>query len=578
MMLRRPWKATLCIAGLAMAMLAPMAAAQVPPAADRAPADAHIVGVIKNLERFSGQVRGLAERLRLPEDAISQLGEMNRMLAMPGLNAAGSAAFVVLPGEDEDDQRMVMILPVNDLQAMVRELGGEPGPGVNEVEIEGNTMYLKNIDGGFVVAGDDHDAVEAFQPASGSAQRFQQMLGQSGRSLAERSEMYFIANIPAMAPRLRQGLQRGMEQAEMMAMMAGGAQQPNLQAIQAFADDFLNEAQSAVLGLNIAEAGLSMGMAAQFKEGTQMAGYFREKGNASRLLNALPNQPYLVALAIDSSKPGVKQFFQRLSTMNPDSAPGMGPIQIAELVERTDGIGFFWGTTPALMGGLFLNTVAYYSTSDPAGLIQQTRQAMERLNRQTINDITFTTSYNENAERVGDRQVDTWSMRMQADPTKPGGQQMAQMQMMIFGHSGPGGYMARLDNGVVMTYSKNKNLLEQSIAAARNDNEGLSQEAGIRAVATNLPEGTTAAGYIGIRNILELAIGFMGMMGGGPAVDVPENMPPIGFGLVTDAGGAHGQLFIPMAVMEAIRDMADSMGGGEDDFDFDDDDAGQDEF
>ena len=93
-------------------------------------------------------------------------------------------------------------------------------------------------------------------------------------------------------------------------------------------------------------------------------------------------------------------------------------------------------------------------------------------------------------------------------------------------------------------------------------------------MAEQLPANRSLAGYIGVKNIMEVAIGFASMMGAGPAdFQIPQDLPPIGFGAVTDAGGVQVQFFVPIQVMKTVKSLADTMGGGG----MDGEDMGEDE-
>jgi hypothetical protein len=143
-------------------------------------------------------------------------------------------------------------------------------------------------------------------------------------------------------------------------------------------------------------------------------------------------------------------------------------------------------------------------------------------------------------------------------------QQMAQAQMMLFGPSGLQGYAAPVNGGIVMTYSKNDDLLNKAMDAA-NNRGGMGSNPGVQAVAGRMPKGQSIAGYIGIGSILETVVGFMGMMGGGPAnFQVPGDLPPIGLGVVTNTGGLRGTVFVPTQVIQTFKALGDAFGGAGD--------------
>jgi hypothetical protein len=264
---------------------------------------------------------------------------------------------------------------------------------------------------------------------------------------------------------------------------------------------------------------------------------------------------------MDTSSAGMKSLMKRFAEMGKGDGQGMlGPMQMSQMIEKVDGTGFFWGTTPALMGGLFLNTTAFIKTADPEGYLAQARRAFEEMNKKTIEGITFTTGYQPGGAKVGETPVDVWTMKMQGDPTNPASAQIAQVQTMLFGPTGLGGYMARASNGVIVTYSKNNSLLDQALQAAKSG-QGLSKDDGIAQVAPNLPAGSSFTGYMGIKNILEIGIGFLSMMPGAPVVnfEVPQDLPPVGFGAANAQGGVHSQVFIPTQVIQTVKSLVETV-------------------
>ena len=71
---------------------------------------------------------------------------------------------------------------------------------------------------------------------------------------------------------------------------------------------------------------------------------------------------------------------------------------------------------------------------------------------------------------------------------------------------------------------------------AAKSGSGLTSDAGLKDVQSQLPADRSFEAQIGVKSIMETVIGFMGMMGGGPAnFNVPQDLPPIGLG----ADGAH---------------------------------------
>jgi hypothetical protein len=542
--------------------------ADVPPAMDRIPPDVYVVTTIRNLEQFQSNIEGLARQMGLPPDAFNQLGAARQILQTPGLNAQGSASIALLNIENSD-QNFIAVIPVQDYRAFITGIGGQ-GEGIDEVEIEGETMFMKSLGDGFAAAGPTREIVEKFEGRAGHSAAHEAFLGATGRAIADDSGFFIVANMPLLAPRIREGIEAAMGQAQMMGAMMGGGM-PDLGRAQEISEAFLRDATAGVMGLRTSERGARLDVGAQFREGSELAGFFDARGQASTLINSLPNQPFLFAMAMDASAPGLRRALQQLMPAAPAGEAQAGALNPLRAFEHADGVAVLWGTTPALMGGLFLNTVMYARTADPNAYIGWMRDSMRTLNSQKIEGMTYQTTMQD--QQAAGRQVQSWSVRMQPERGNPTAQQAAQVQMMMFGPTGMGGFVARGERGVITTFSRNSDLLEQALNAANTD-AGLSQEEGIRAISQNLPQGRTFEAYIGVRHILETALGFMGMMGGGPVdFEVPETMPPVAMGGTTSEGGVRMTMFVPTEVMSALRELQESM-GGDDDWEEDDNGAG----
>lgn len=553
------------VAGALLSLSAPLLA-QVPAALDRVPGDAHVITAVRNLEQFHSSMDAMAKQLGLPPEALDQLGTARQMLQTPGLNPQGSAAFAVMSVPD-GSQNFIAILPVRDYRAFVTGLGGT-GEGIDEVEVESETFFIKSIGDGFAAAAPRRDLTEGFAGRAGNLAAHEKALGEAGRAIAKDSSIFIVANIEALAPMLREGMEQFAGQAQMMAAMMGGGM-GDFEHPMAIADSFIRDAGVAVMGMSVGEQGARLDFGAQFKEGSELGGFFTASGNAASLINSLPNQPFLMAVGIDASSPNLRTMLKKLVPPQAAGEERFQALNPLQALDMADGMGFLWGTSPALMGGLFLNTIAYTRTQDTAGYLKWVNNAFTKLNGQKIEGITYQTTMQE--QRVADKPAHSWSMRMQIDQRHPGAQQASQMQMMLFGPGGLSGYMAPAQKGVVMTYSRNASNLEQALNAA-NTGKGLGEHEGIRRISKQLPEGRTMEGYIGIGSILETAMGVLGMMGMAPMdMEIPQDLPPIGMAANTSGGGMRMTLFVPTEVITTIQKLQAAMDGGDD---WDDEDAG----
>ncbi len=565
------WRAAgmLCALGLGGAAMAQG------PALDRVPAGTPLMVAVPSLEKLKAGVDLIQKTFGLDPDA-GPLAEMhvNELMAFEGLNTKGAAAIAILAGEDgqvdfEDEPPVVIILPVTNYGAFVQAAGGDGTEPITEIDPmdAGQAAYAKDLRDGYAAVSHDRALLEGFKGASGNGPAHLKLVGSNGRSVLESSLVTVIADLQALAPQIQEGFGSFKKSIQGIAEMGGQDMGANLAMVDALGEALTKDGQAGVIGFNASEKGMTLNLGAQFKEGSETAGYFNSKGKAEDLLNRVPNQPFLFALALDSTPGGVKQLFKnvmnRFAQADPDGAAAMGLTgAMLKTIDTLDGTAFLMGMSPALMGGgLFANTSAYVRTKDPKAYGEALQQAMNSANGKTVQGFTYQTAYVPDAKTVNGVSVAEWSMRMQADPNDPNAQQAMMAMGMIFGmEGGPSGYYAPADGGAVMTYSKNTQLLEQALDAAKGN--GLASSQQIKDVAAELPAGRTVEGYVGVKSILDMFMGFAAMMGGGPPeVQIPEDLAPIGLGGTTAEGGLRFVVFAPTQVLTTFKALGDELGG-----------------
>lgn len=562
------------------------AMADVPSALDRVPSEAKVVAAIRNLEDFQGRVGKLFKDLQIPTNE----GEMATAFALmetPGVNKKGSMAIALLPevkkeagkadakqgaGEDDMDEGpsggpIVLIVPVSDYAAFVTGMKGKPGAGVVQLDGEkfgGDSAFCKDIGGGYAALGPVKEIVEKFDGKAGRLDGHKKMLGAVGTRVADKADTIIIANVPALAEEIKEGAKNASQQMEMMAMMAGpgGANMGGVgSSIQALSENFSRDAQVAVFGLGIDEGGVWMDMAAQFKEGSESAKYVQSKGKAGALSAVLPDQPFLFAMSVDTSAASIKALFKKGAEMNKaaaEQAPGMWNDMMKSL-DTIDGASMVVGASPgALMGGLLANSVAYYKTAKPADYVKTMSDGMAAMNGKTVNGMTFKNTYQTGAATVAGVKVDKWSMQVNADPNDPNAAGAQQAMMMLNGPSGPGGFVAQVKDGVLMTMAPNQSIMTAAIEA-QGGKKALGANAEMKGVAEKLQGDRTAELYIGVKSILDLVSGFMPGMAG----NVPQNLAPIGMGASTSDSGGHVRIYVPTQVITTIKSVMDAANGGE---------------
>jgi hypothetical protein len=574
---------TLCLSAAALALFAGQARADLPPALDRAPANIPVVVAVRNADKFVTSLDSLL-KLVAPNagaEGGEVLGEIRTALAYQGVKKDGSFAIAMTsmpkPPDpnagmvEQEEPDAVVLIPVTDSAGFIKGMGGDGVQGV--VELKGpkdatdweGPAFAKDIGGGYVAMGKKKEAVEKFEGKGGHLGAHKTALGAQGNKLADSADVLIIANIPLLQDQIKAGLDQGLQQMQMGLMMAGGGvaegQDPTKNMKEAV-EGYMRDASVGSMGVGIDDGGIWLDFGSQFKEGSEWAGICQGKGKPGALMSALPNQPFLFAVAADTSSAGVRSLLKKFATMGaqqPGQAPGMMDTMMA-MMDKVNGTSMMIGATPSIMGGgLFANTVQYISTTDAAGYTGTMKKSFEEMNGKTFSGTTIQSKYEAGAVDVGGTKVDRWSMLMQVDPNSPTGMQMQQAMMMLYGMGGgPAGFMSTVDNGVVMTFANNTPLMTMALDTAKKKN-GVSEDAGLKSVGAKLPADRHVEMYLGTKALIETVNGFMAMMGGGATYTPPADLPPVGMGAAMDNGGIQFRTFVPTAVFKAAGEMVKVM-------------------
>lgn len=540
-----------------------------PPALDYVPKGAIMVAAVDNVGQLGGNVQTLIQSLGMDEVAQNiAMGTM--MMGGMGVKPDGSAAIVILSGDLEAIQSgqgpLALIAEFTDYDAFITNFGGDPAAEIAQFSMNGQTAFARQLGNGFVAVGPDKATIEAIDAAGGHAQALAEWSGAVGREISNESNLVLMADIQACKPLLGDGMDRlneGLDQAEEMAGEQGAF---GASLARTIAETFLRDARVGLIGMHIDDSGVAIDIAAQFEEGSELAGFFAEEGHANGLLAHLPQVPILLAAAFDSANPGVQKIIANIGAIRAEMLPDAPPSQMLDLLASADGGAVVIGNSAALLsGGLFSNSALYLKSSRPQEVLSANRDALAAADGLEQQGMTMKSTYTANALTVAGAPVDSWSLAMQLDPDSPMAQQVQMGLMGLFGPTaGPSGYLAQIDGGVVGTLSQNRRLLETSINAARAGN-GLAEHADMVAATENLRGGSIAELYIGVGNILNTVTSVMGMMGQDMDIDIPDNVGSVPVAIGSMNGGVRIRTFLPTSVIITVSELAayfQAMSGG----------------
>ncbi|MBX3365184.1 MAG: hypothetical protein KF866_10495 [Phycisphaeraceae bacterium] len=551
------------VLGVVLAVSFP-ALGDLPGVLDRVPANAGLTVTVSNLSVFHERVSGIARLLRLDQTEAGQSLRMaGLLLGTPGLDPQGSVALTILSGPDgsidfdADDPPMAMLIPLRDFGAFVDTFNGVVDRQMASLEMMGEEVYLRDVGGGWGVLGPNRDLVASYDATPGKMASHRVRLGAVGGRVAAESTVVLTADIQVLAPMLSQAVDGFQSQMDMAAMMMG-EQGAGLQSMAAMfesaVDELIRDGQVLMIGLGLGDQGISLDAAVQFRQGSESAGKLSGRGRAFELLGRVPNEPFLLAMSLDTSSPGMKAWLRQMSemsaAMNPEQGEVFGFMDLNKFTDDQDATVFVIGNPPSVIGGtLFSRTVQYTECSNPRGMLDAVEKAVLAMNDQIAGPMTFKTDYTRNVIEIGGIKADAWSMSMRVDPADPEGQQVGPMLAMIFGAPlGPSGYYAPTRNGVVTTFTKNTAFLGEAIDAAQTGN-GLNRNPVIARAAAHLPKDSAFQMYIGLREVHQ-HIGMFAALAGINLGEAPEQLGTVAAAASMSDGGVHARLYIPNALLD----------------------------
>ncbi len=541
---------TSMLAACGLAISAPALA--VPAVLDYVPETAAGVVAINNLGGAMGDFKAFATAAGLPPmEGLMQA--MMSELDGPAVNAGGSAAIFMLgeaPGES------ITILPVTNYEQYVSARGGV-GAGVEEITFGGEDVFVKKVADGYAAMSPMSELLEGWEPTSGHRAAHVNAIGTRANGASESADVFIVGSIAALASDWREGYE-GMKG---MAMMFGGPEAgQGFAALDPLVNAFLTDAQMGVVAIDFAGDGVTARLLSRFKEGSALAGLFTGRSSTKDLLSRLPDMPFAFASAFDTSSPGVRSMMGMMQGGMGDQPPAQAKA-LMDLMNNSTGGAMILGA-PSMQemtigAGAFVRSAAYYRSADPAKLKKAMADGLLAANGQKTEQdgmtITTTTSYRPEARPIDGVTVDEWSMATNIEGEANDQAQQAQMAMsMMFGSNGLGGYMVPTKDGVVMTMSRNSQMLTQALATAKNGG-GLGSKDGISAISAKLPDNRAMELYIGVDHLLGVGAAFLG--------EIPP-MPPVGIVAASGDGTAEIALHISPLVIAKGMELGMMFGGG----------------
>lgn len=568
---------THALAASAIATFILPAIAGTPAALDRVPSDAPVVFGINNVRSFLADVDHINLMMGDQANAEMMMGIM-MIRGMEGLNLDGSAAMVVHPDMDDDDdidsETVIAIVPVADFAALTH--GREAVNGLVKYPLpDSKDGYFRDIGDGFALFGDDADALKAFDASKGRMKANEALIGKAGQGIANDSDIFMYVNLAHMDQAIDQAREGMQEQRDMVGMMGGEQAQAGVDAFASMFESIVEDGQAFTTGINFDPTkGIAFDLGIQFKPMTQAASYLNnEGGNANQYLNHIPASEYFVAASMDFSGKGMQQLMQDFmnEAEKQDTAGMLEGFNMLALAKNAKGGAQILGASnPMGMTGLLTNLYAYYESADNDAMINSMAQIYSSADNVDVEGISIDASFDEKGTDIEGTKAHAYNMRFSMDQQGMGAGGMGgmmnpqmMMQMMFGPNLGPAGYIAEAGDGVVQTHSTDKFALARAVQAAKGKNALGSIEL-VQQSASMLQDNTVFEMYLGADHTLNTVGPMLMMFGVVPEFEQLAPHAPIAMGFTADGGGATMRTWVPMQVLGTVMELIpqDQMGGG----------------
>lgn len=574
--------------------------AEVPAALSKAPQGAQLVVIVPSMSEFSGKLSMLNQTLGIdtPEltDALSAFKA--EVGIADGMNDAGSALLVIqdlataIQTEQEPD--ILMILPVTDYQAFIGSFQAEgdapAGEGVTQITMpDGQAGFAREV-GGYAIMGNTEPAVTNYAPAD-DVNAIADRIGAHGIDYLGACDAAVYVDIealaPTLAPKIDEALAEAMTHFEQMAEM-GMADPASLEMMKSALSMYgsagkaiLESSEGFVFALDISEHGIGFTDAIQFKPDSKVMQYLPGGGgDTSSILARLPHNSYIMAMAFDAEAIAGTELFEAALAALPQDNEQVDvyrkALPLMKQIQQYAGV-FYTPDAAALMGGTgALNVLATYKVKDGETYMKGAKEYITGLNGTSMPlaipvaqgaqpaVMTYITSYTDNALQLDGVQVDQYSMQMQ----------MPQEMMMQMGPAAGfmqmftnfTGYTAVSDGHYLATTTLDQQLMAKGLATGKTG-DGLGAGDTLAEVREKaIPEGSIGEGYLSLGGIVEM-VGPMAMMFGMPAVEAPQDLPPIAFGMGLKDNSAAARFYVPndttKFVIDTVKDIQAQMMGGQ---------------
>lgn len=554
-----------CLFGLS----SPMAQAQV---LTQVPSDALVVLKINKLQDTNTKIASFLQTLGVTDlqptlkDPLASLEAQSGLGA--GLDTKRDAAAVILNGAFTDDgpPPFVLLLPVSDYKAF---LGS-----VTVVRTEGDVTvvhFKDNEDDAFVENWGDYAAISDKKDNVLVKHEGLTVKGLSAKQMDEKDLCIYV-NFPSLKtvllPQLQQAPDKAMEQ------IAKTQTDPNklklakiaITQLVAAATEFVNDAEGATIGFSVGDEGFTSNTVVEFTPDSYLAKIVSTmKSTDAPLLVGLPKENYLffggyvqdpaaVAKALDEI---IAPITRQLADAGDDGKKLNDVISAyRDMISAPDSGAFgMVAPTAALGQGPLIRFLAAYKGDMDKFKASQLKIADSQNQLMALMGMPggdlFTTTVTPNFKTVNGVKFDRIQTEVNPNNTSQEAMQVNDQLSKMYGPDGARVFVGTVDPKTLVTsLGIDDDLLGQSIDSIKDNKDLLVDD--LKLVDAGLPKTRSMVAYVGLDQMLTTIISYAKANGIPIPVQLPNNLPPIGFAAGTDGPSIHSDMFIPTKLMQSL--------------------------
>lgn len=543
------------------------------------PADALVVVKFKNMRATSDKMGALANKFGITNmnpKAGDPLGAFKESLqAQNGFKDDGDAAIVVMaPAEGKKQPEIVALLPISDYKAFIANFPDATTEGaISSVKLPNENEPGFATQWGDYAAISNTKALLTKKPAGIAA------TGLAAKEL-DTKDIAIYANMKAIRDKALPRLQKSRD--EVKQRVADQMKNKNAEAAQKYqgltntaideimglAEQFLQQAQGATLGLELSEDAIRPTGLVEFDPASQWGQTIAKIKNSDQpLLVGLPEMKYLFLMGMSIDQQSASKIIDDL----------LAPVQgeFAKLGDEGKAIQNYINAIKSMLQSTGSQATGFIAPSGAIGqdsLMQmvsvmngksdQILQAQrEMFNSQQAVMQAFGTkspvesSFTANAKTVDGVQLNQFTTKAAAPGDNPTAQEMQMQQVMgvMYGANGLVGYSGAVTpDKAIVTAGVSDEVLTKLIASAKAGDPNVTKAETVQQVAAQLPKKRVFEMYIPLDNIANTAVSYAKQFGMPINVQLPENLQPVGVTAGTEGSAIRFDGVIPAGTVQSL--------------------------